>query len=283
MRNVSVIIMRKWKYVAPVLLSLAIAACNENSDVVAVPPPASADVTQTAGNVNEIQTAIDTFVAAFGGANNGGDPVAFPSGFRSINWDAIPDGASAPTFLPGDFFNFTDAPRARGALFAEPGESVAPAGDLFMVSANATNPTNTASEFGNFSADYPNLFAPFSAERLFAYTDDADTTFDIIFFVPGTTTPASVTGFGAVFTDVDAAGATTLEYFDAGGASLGEFAVPVSGGDEALSFLGVTFETPVVRVRVTVGSQPVALGDADDTTGDVVVMDDFLYGEPQPL
>ncbi|MEO0855215.1 MAG: hypothetical protein AAFY15_17175, partial [Cyanobacteria bacterium J06648_11] len=169
-----------WKYVAPALLSLAVAACSENADSVAVPPGNQPDVTQEAGNVGQIQAAIDDFVAAFGGANNGGEPTAFTNGFRSINWDAIPDGASAPAFLAGDFFNFTDAPRARGALFAEPGESTAPTEDLFMVSANATNPTDTASEFGNFSADYPNLFAPFSAERLFAYTDDADTTFDII-------------------------------------------------------------------------------------------------------
>lgn len=275
--------MRKWKYVAPILLSVAIAACNENTDSVSV-PPSNADVTQASGDVNNIQTAIDDFVAAFGGANNGGDPVSVADGFRSINWDAIPDGASAPTFLPGDFFNFTDAPRARGALFAEPGESEAPIEDLFLVSANATNPTNTPNEFGNFNAEYPNLFATFSAERLFAYTDTDDTTFDIIFFVPGTTTPAGVTGFGAVFTDVDEEDETTLEYFDESGASLGEFVVPVSGGDEGLSFLGVTFDdTTVARVRVTVGSQPVALGDADDTTGDVVVMDDFLYSEPQAL
>lgn len=272
----------KWQRIAPVLLGLAVVACSDNSSSTSV-PPFNPRVTEEAGSGGQIQAAVDDFLAALGGTNNGGEPTAFTSGFRSINWDAIPDGASAPTFLAGDFFNFTDAPRARGALFAEPGESTAPTEDLFMVSANATNPTNTASEFGNFSADYPNLFATFSAERLFAFTDDTDTTFDIIFFVPGTDTPAGVTGFGAVFVDVDEADTTTLEYFDATGASLGEFVVPVSGGDEALSFLGVIFETPVARVRVTAGSQPVALGDPDDTIGDVVVMDDFLYGEPQPL
>jgi hypothetical protein len=49
-----------------------------------------------------------------------------------------------------------------------------------------------------------------------------------------------------------------------------------------LSFLGVVFRQPVVaRVRIEYGNQPLG---TDETAGyDVAVMDDFIYGEPQPV
>ena len=44
------------------------------------------------------------------------------------------------------------------------------------------------------------------------------------------------------------------------------------------SFLGVSFISPVVsKVRITNGNQALAAGNV---TGDVVVMDDFIYAEP---
>src|SRR5262249_37290288 len=100
---------------------------------------------------------------------------------------------------------------------------------------------------------------------------------------PGTTTPASVSGFGAVFTDVDSATSTTLEFFDQAGASLG--VQPVAPLDNGLSFLGVSFNAGerVARVRITSGNAPPAAGVNDGGGNDVVVMDDFLYGEPQPV
>ena len=98
------------------------------------------------------------------------------------------------------------------------------------------------------------------------------------FFVPGTTTPAVVSGFGAVYTSVDQ-DHTAFEYFDQNGSSLGRFAVPVSV--DGLSFLGVAFGSPVVaRVRIEYGTA--ALGPDDDLYTDVAVMDNFIYGEPVP-
>jgi PEP-CTERM motif len=48
---------------------------------------------------------------------------------------------------------------------------------------------------------------------------------------------------------------------------------------ESLSFLGVDFASAIVsRVRITNGNA--ALGPTDGGGIDVVVMDDFLYGEP---
>jgi hypothetical protein len=66
---------------------------------------------------------------------------------------------------------------------------------------------------------------------------------------------------------------------DMRGRSLGTFRVPVSRN--GLSFLGVVFPSAVVaRVRIEYGSGP--LGPADSPTYDAAVMDDFIYGEPQP-
>ncbi len=101
---------------------------------------------------------------------------------------------------------------------------------------------------------------------------------DVTFFVPGSTTPAKVTGFGAVFTDVDNASTTSIQYFDAAGTSLGTYFVPTAPGD--LSFVGVMFSTASVgRVRITSGNAALGPNNSPPAT-DVVVMDDFIYGEP---
>jgi hypothetical protein len=117
---------------------------------------------------------------------------------------------------------------------------------------------------------------------------------EALFFIPGTNgaTPATVRGFGAVFTDVDQPdgsgpskkrgnrGASTLiEYFGADGNVLFSSFVPASPGDASLSFFGIVFDDPLIaRVRITTGD--VAPGPDDDEKNDIVVMDDFIYGEP---
>ena len=55
--------------------------------------------------------------------------------------------------------------------------------------------------------------------------------------------------------------------------------VPASPGDRGLSFFGVVFtDARIAHVRITSGN---AVPGADDTgKQDVVMMDDFLYGEP---
>jgi hypothetical protein len=104
---------------------------------------------------------------------------------------------------------------------------------------------------------------------------------NINFFAAGTTRPATVTGFGAVFSDVDSATATTIEFFGLGDAWLGSYAVPAA--NNGLSFLGVSFSSErIARVRITTGSW--ALGPDDGgAANDAVVMDDFIYSEPQGL
>src|SRR5690606_36324038 len=127
---------------------------------------------------------------------------------------------------------------------------------------------------------YGTAFAAFSDPRLFAAA--GSNVVDVLFFVPGTDTPATVRGFGAVFTDVDSNTSSKIEFIDARGNVLFSRNLLATPGDGSLSFLGVTFDsTAVARVRVTAGNA--APGPDDVTQGgtsDIVSLDDFIYGEP---
>jgi hypothetical protein len=222
----------------------------------------------------DIQTAVTNFKTAvsLGGGNNLIAAGPIPNGRREINWDAVPDAASAPNLFPANFFFNT-----RGALFFTPGTG-------FQVSADSSNPTNTPVRFGNIDIVYPALFSTFSPERLF--TALGSTITETLFFIPpgagGTTTPrsATVNGFGSVFTDVNAAHSTKIEYFDvAGKLLLSRNVLPGPTNRGSLSFLGVVFDPEkVFLVRITSGNRILKVPNLD-----VVVMDDFIYGEPQAL
>ena len=97
-----------------------------------------------------------------------------------------------------------------------------------------------------------------------------------------------MSGFGAVFTDVDAE-STYIEYFNAGGTSIGRFAAP-RNPTARLSFLDVLFiprgsgnEARIARVRITSGARALGAGVNDGQLQDLVVMDDFIYSEPRRL
>ena len=232
-------------------------------------------VVRSAGGSNDtasIQAAVDAFRADLGPLNPN-QPGSFPTGRREINWDGVPDASSATNNLPADFFNGPTAPRARGAVFETPGTG-------FQVSADSSNPDSTPVEFGNINPNYPNVFRTFSPERLFISLNSNIT--DVLFFVPGTDTPATVSGFGSVFTSVDLSDSTSIEFFKRNGGSLGKFSVPAGTGAESLSFLGVSFtQERVAKVRITTGNA--ALGPSTNDGGgvDVAAMDDFIYSEPQ--
>ena len=209
------------------------------------------------------------------GALNPNVATSFPSGRREINWDGVPDARSAPNNLPANFFNVNSP---RGVVFSTPGTG-------FQVSANAGI---APVRFANIDPTYSTSFSTFSAQRLF--TALGSNILDVNFFLPGSTTAALTRGFGAVFTDVDLANSTSLQFFDAANLSLGTFFAPVGGAsDGTLSFLGVLFSSPLVsRVRITSGNTALAAGATDQNGGprDVVAMDDFIYGEttttPEP-
>ena len=221
-------------------------------------------VTSGSGTAASIQSSVDSFRVSLGTLNPN-VVGSFGTGRREINWDGVPDSLSAPNNLPANFFNVNSP---RGAVFSTPGSG-------FQVSANAAS--GTAVEFGNINATYPSLFATFSAQRLF--TALGSNIIDVNFFVPGSTDAASISGFGAVFTDVDLADVSSLAFFDIGGTSLGTFFVPTTAGDQGLSFLGVMFTNERIgRVRITAGNQ--ALGGNESSVADLVALDDFIYAEP---
>jgi hypothetical protein len=215
-------------------------------------------------NPASIQAVVDAYRADLGTLNPN---VAGSSGSgrREINWDGVPDALAAPNNLPPNFFNVNSP---RGVEFSTPGTG-------FQVS--ATTASGNPVQFGNINPTYPTLFETFSPQRLF--TAIGSNLVDVNFFVPGSNTPALTNGFGAVFTDVDLANTTSLTFFDSANNSLGTFFVPVSVGNEGLSFLGVDFGSAVVsRVRIVSGNA--ALGPNETAGLDLVVMDDFIYGEP---
>ncbi len=218
-------------------------------------------VRQVSGpNAAAIQATVDQFRTDLGGANNGVVAGSQPTGRREINWDAVP-GAGL-TQDPNPMPRFA----ARGATFVTPGAAFGISGASVL-------------EFAEVNATYPALFAPFSSPKLFAPLGSNVT--DVLFNVPGTqATVAGVTGFGAVFTDVDSATSTKLEFFAPDGALLYEAFAPAWTGDETLSFLGVSFTAGEIvgRVRITTGNA--TFGPDETATLDVVAMDDFIYGEP---
>lgn len=242
-----------------IVLALIVSACGSSSQPTVVT------------GTGDIAGVVDQYRALLG-ANNGGDPgTKGPTGYREINWDTIPDEFSAPNFYTSDFFNQPEAPRARGIVLNTPGEGL-------MVSANASNPNGTLPRFGNINPQYAEIFKTFSEEKLFSPIGSNLVT--ITFFVPGSNTPATVRGFGAVYTDVDTTH-TAFEYFDKDGNSLGSFETPIA--DNGLSFLGVVFDEAIIAsVEVRYGTG--ALGP-DDGAGDVdvAVMDNFIFGEPQAI
>lgn len=94
-------------------------------------------------------------------------------------------------------------------------------------------------------------------------------------------------GFGAVFTDIDLANTTSITLFGVSNNLLGAFFVPATtGSSETFSFLGISFADPIIsRVRITSGNAALGAGitDQNGDLRDLVVMDDFLYGEPSSV
>jgi len=261
-------------------LSIDRVAIQDNTTVDFVPPA----VFQAAGpNIASIQGTITDFRGALGDPVNGNTLTELASGRREINWDgAVPTDVTTPPVNPFNTFLNT-----RGAQFTTPGiglsqapPSGGPQGGLVTL-------------FGNTS--YATAFRAFSAPRLFTPVGSNIT--DTFFFVPGSNgaTRAAVTGFGAIFTDVDKpdgsgpgdkrgnrSASTLMQFFGADGRLLFSSFVPAAPGDAGFSFFGIKFNDPrIASVRIIAGN--IAPGPDDDRGSDIVMMDDFIYGEPHHL
>jgi hypothetical protein len=237
------------------------------------PNPIAPDTEQS------IQSTVDAFRAALGEPNNLNAPGPIGMGRREINWDG--GGNNDTTDTPVTPFNvFLNT---RGAQFTTPGTGLAQAPPDGGQQAGLTG------LFNNLS--YAFAFSTFSPLRLF--TSEGSNITEARFFIPGTQggTPALVRGFGAVFTDVDRPNgsevgnhksrkpSTFIECYDASNSLVFRGIVPSSPGNANISFFGVVFAEPIIaRVRITAGN---AAPGPDDGTKDIVMMDDFFYGEPQ--
>lgn len=212
----------------------------------------------------------DLFRADLGGGTVAGANGSFGGVRREINWDGVPAGSAAPNYLPANFFN-TSSPR---------GLVLSTAGTGFQVSASTSDPSGQPLYFGNIDFSYSSTFTVFTPQRLF--TSIGSNIYDVTFYIPGTTTPAAVNGFGSVFTDVDQANTTSLRFYDHNNVILGTYYAPVASG--GLSFVGAFTNdglATIARVRVTFGNAMLAPGAIDNNTStDLVVADDFIYGEP---
>ena len=75
---------------------------------------------------------------------------------------------------------------------------------------------------------------------------------------------------------------TRIQYFDGDGELIFTSFVPAAPGNGSFSFFGIAFDDArIASVRIKTGD--VAPGPNDDRHHDIVMMDDFIYGEPQLL
>ena len=265
------------------LVSMVLAA-GQAAQAQNVPPSTvtAPVVFQAAGpDAASIQSSVDAFRAALGDSN-GNNPGPLPiKGRREINWDGGNPSVLDTTAPVTPFLVFLNT---RGSQFKTPGVGLSqappsggPQGGLAVLFSNLT---------------YGRIFKTFSASRLFTPVKSNITVAS--FAIPGTngTAQATVRGFGAVFTDVDQPDGrpspsdrpsnTQIEYFDRNGRLLFTGSVPAAPGDGNLSFFGVKFnDARIAFVQIKTGN--VAPGPNDDAAHDVVMMDDFVYGEPQLL
>ena len=266
--------------IALIGLMLTGTAHAQNRDDAAQPT-----VFQAAGrNGNSIQSAVDEFRIALGGDNNGitqpGGPI-LAGGRREINWDGGNTANTTTTLTPTPVLDQFLV--GRGARFTTPGSGFVQAPPAGLAAADV---------FANPS--YATIFKAFSLSRLFSPIGSTVT--DTLFFVPGTNdVKAATRGFGVVFSDIDLPdgsddpnpkqgnrhASTLIEFFDADGEALFSSFAPASPGDGNLSFFGIVFDDArIARVRITTGATP---GVDDSRKHDVVMMDDFIYGEPQRI
>jgi hypothetical protein len=221
----------------------------------------------TGGNAttSSIQGTVDSFRTALGGINNGNVSGPLTSGRREINWDG---GGATVASLSGPVLSaFTNT---RGSTFTTQGSGFlqTPLNDPALASINPS---------------YSTTFGAFSPQRIF--TPIGSNITDVTFSVPGSNgaTPATVSAFGAVFTDVDLANVTRMEFFNSADVQILSLNVlPGTTSNGSFSFLGAVAESgeSIARVQITTGNSDLGPSEADGSRVDVVAMDDFIYSEP---
>jgi hypothetical protein len=254
----SALLLRRFAGLAVLALT---AACGDdaygNDDPNDNPLPPS---TATTGS-GDLTAKLAEFRALLGEPNNGGTAGQQAAGRREVNWD----GVNAPNHNTNTFPN--DGFRARGLIMQSTGAGL-------RVSDN---------DFSDVNASYDAQFEEFSPAKTFASV--GSNAMDLTFRVAGDTTqPATVRGFGVVFSDVDVSNTSFVEAYDATGRLIGKVAAPIRSDVRGHSFAGITFLSPLIaRVRIIGGQGSLGATAKDVSEGgnvDLVVLDDFLYSEP---
>lgn len=231
-----------------------------------------------------------------GGANNDVTPGTAKSAFdafnlaiganpRRITWDGVATPKPDPG-RPDDVFINNNTTGLNTTRFSNAGAFY---DSTFAVANDGFASVNNTTGSGQFPA--------FSGTKTFAAFGDGITdkfTIEQRFVVPGagSTAPARVNAFGAIFEDVELANTSSIEFFSFG-QSLGKFFVD-PGGDGQFSFLGVVFpETNITSVQLTLGNKGLfnLVGGVPTSTGgenvpggiDLVVTDDFVFSNPQAI
>jgi hypothetical protein len=249
-------------------LTVSLAAAAACSDYSSDPRPVDpATVPTTLAASGDITARVEEFRTLLGAPANGGTAGEQPAGRREINWD----GAGANPFnnrddFPASFFNTNVK---SGAVFTTPG----------------TGFRNDSLKFIGINGGYAAQFGAFSPDRIFSPI--GANVMDVLFQVAGQPAPALVSGFGAVFSDVDVAGGTIIDLLDVNGNRLARIAAPVRTDAGGLSFVGARFTGPIIaRARITLGTGSLGVGVNDISVGgtaDLVVADNFIYGEPRRI
>ena len=242
---------------------------------------ASTVVRQGSGaNAAALQATVDQFRADLGGVLNPNNGQTFPTGRREINWDGVPDQFAEPNNLPVDFFN-KNSPR--GVIFNSIEDATGAALNQFAVS--ATSASGVPVRFGNLNTGYTSILQNFSSQRLFIARNTH--LMEVTFFIPGTSIPAAVKGFGVVMADVDSltgGNRSLIRVYGPDGRQLSAAAAPVF--NNGLSFVGISFNAGerIARVVIESGNAALSATNDDGENGiDIVAMDDFIYGEPQSI
>lgn len=227
----------------------------------------------TGASGNALDAAIFQYLADLGGTAHGSGG-SYATGSRFIHWSETPAGTGNFT-LPTNYYN-TTVPR--GVVF-----STACTNDGFKVSADTSS--GQPLYFSDLNANYATDFKSYVGGRLFSAEAGGCNYVDVYFYIPGTNIPATVSGFGAVFSDVDVNLSAGIAYYGINGEQLipAQTATVLNNG---LSFLGVTFNNGERIARVRIFSGTASLGDLDKSRGgqfDAVVMSSFFYGEPRAI
>jgi hypothetical protein len=270
-------IMPRWFH-RSILFAAAVAVC--------APSPAPAQVvgfttfSASGSTPADILPTVNAYRSALGGGSIAGPNGSFSDATgarREINWDGVPATVAAPNNLPANFFNTTSP---RGVVFQTGGTG-------FMVSSSPTDNgagQPAAANFGNINPSYTTTFQPFSSPRLFTPLGVNSSIMSVTFLLPGTNSAAITRAFGLIFSNVQTATAAHITLFGANNNTLGALDAPIAPS-HGLSFLGLLAngQASIASVGITSGTAALGPGVNDISNGgsaNLVVMDDFIYGEP---